>query len=186
MSEEQKNTEEKVTVTTETTKEHHKADEKGSASTGEGQSITDLLNQLEKFLDEYLGKKAPQLPVNVKEILVKIIPIFSIIGIIVSIFYIAVAAGLSALVSALSFIATSGISAANYWWYLLALIPIVVLQVMALPGLFARSKMGWKYSYWAVVVGAFYSLISFNFPGLVIGTGVSLYIWFQIKSYYKN
>lgn len=39
--------------------------------------------------------------------------------------------------------------------------------------------------FYAVLVTAVYDLVTFSLGGLIIGTGISLYILYQIKSFYK-
>jgi len=60
-----------------------------------------------------------------------------------------------------------------------------VLMLLAIPGLFKRSKIGWNYVYYSVLVNAVYSLINMQLFGLIVGTLISFYLLFQVKSYYK-
>ena len=69
-----------------------------------------------------------------------------------------------------------------YWWISIA---SMVLMAIALPGLFKRQLSAWKLMFYAVLVTAVYDLVTFSLGGLIIGTGISLYILYQIKSFYK-
>ena len=68
------------------------------------------------------------------------------------------------------------------WWISIA---SMVLTALALPGLFKRKMSAWRLMFYSGLVMALYNLIIVNLGGLIIGTGVSMYILFQIKSYYK-
>jgi len=62
---------------------------------------------------------------------------------------------------------------------------VLVLEALALPGLFKKTKSGWRLLFYAILVSAVQSLITFNLGGLIIGTILGLYILFQVKEYYK-
>ena len=59
------------------------------------------------------------------------------------------------------------------------------LQVMAIPGLFKRKIKSWRLLFYISLISALLSLVKFDLGGLIVGTGISWYILFQIKSYYK-
>ncbi|PIP86228.1 hypothetical protein COT86_01975 [Candidatus Collierbacteria bacterium CG10_big_fil_rev_8_21_14_0_10_43_36] len=144
------------------------------------------MDGLMKTLDLYLVKKAPALPKSVKDILVSIAPWFELVGAIFS---------LPALFAIFGFSATlygtpyGGymMGRAGYGFSLATVFLMVgmVLMILAIPGLFKRSKMGWNYVFYSVLVNAVYSLVTFNFFGLIVSSLISLYLLFQVKSYYK-
>ncbi len=138
-----------------------------------------LLAQLEAFLDEHMVKKAPfQIPMNGKEILVKIAPYLVILGIIM-----AIPATLFALVlSPFALLAGGGMHIVGFLFSLAAL----VIEVIALPGLFKRTKASWHLLFLASVVSVVGSLVSFNLVGAVLGAIIGWYIIFQVKELYKN
>jgi hypothetical protein len=142
------------------------------------------LNQLDSFLELWLVKKAPGLPENVKELIVKYSPYIALILMIFSLPVILVALGLGALVSPFAFMGgvRSGLS---FSLTSLILLAALVLNAIALPGLFARKASAWRLVYYAVLVNAIYSLFTFNLGSLIINTAISLYFLFQIKNYYK-
>lgn len=142
------------------------------------------MKELEILLDEYLVKKAPALPANIKEIIVKFGPWVVLVLMLLAIPAMLAALGLSAVFMP---VAAMG----GYRMGLLTIISLVlgiavlVLELMALPGLFKRQRQGWRFMYYATLVGAVSSAISLNIVSLIVGTLLSLYILFQIKSYYK-
>jgi hypothetical protein len=150
-----------------------------------GTDFQSLLSQLDVFLEEYLVKKAPSLPENAKEVLVKYAPHISIVVIVFSLPAILFALGLGALVTPLAFMGgvRSGFSFSLTSLFLLA---TMVLYIAAIPGLFARQMSAWRKMYYATLLSALHSLFNFQLGSLVIGTAISLYFLFQVRSYYKK
>jgi hypothetical protein len=148
-----------------------------------------IMGQLENNLDEYLGKKAPQLPKEWRELLVKVAPYLAIIGVVLGVPGVLALLGLSTFVVPLGTISgmVSGRPFLGFG-YLINVIflgVMIVLEALSISPLFKRSKTGWNYMYYATLIGAIQNLISFNLGGLIIGTLLSLYLLFQVKEYYK-
>lgn len=154
------------------------------AETKKSGGVSSLLNQLTDLLEEYLVKKAPGLPTGWKEFIVKVLPWFTIIVLILSIPLILAFLGISFIILPLSFMGGlgSGVNAFIAWLFLIA---SFILDLLALKGLFNFKTQGWTYLYWGVLLNGVYNLFTLNLGSLVIGTGISLYILFQIRSYYK-
>lgn len=149
-----------------------------------GGNYKSYLNQLENFLDLYLVKKAPPLPVGVKDFIVTVMPYLTVVFLILALPLILGLIGISALT--LPFAAVAGIGTGfSYIAGVIVAIITLVLEIMALPGLFKRQQKSWTLLYYVALIGGVNSILSLNLWGLVIGTGISLYILFQIKSYYK-
>lgn len=147
----------------------------------------DYIKQLEKALDEYFGKKAPALPQNIKEIIVKIAPYLAIISVILTIPAILLIFGLGSLATSLAPLggAQSVATLPTMWISILLLVPVVILEAMAVPGLFARSSKAWQYMFWAQIISVVSSLVQFNIIGALISAVIGFYILFQVKSLYK-
>jgi hypothetical protein len=141
--------------------------------------ITSMLGKLEDTLAEYLIDKAPALPKNIKDILVAIIPWFTLIGVILSVPLLLAALGLSAFV--LPFAYTS--MHQNIFGLLLLLVT-VVLEAMAIPGLMKKQRQGWVWLFYADLVGIISTVLSLSIGG-IIGTIIAFYILFQVREYYK-
>jgi hypothetical protein len=158
-------------------------------TTTEGADLGSMFVKLETTLEEYLGKKAPQLPKSWRDIVVKFAPYLAIIGVVLGI------PGVLALLGIGTFIVPLGtvggiISGRPFLGigYLVNVIFLgvtIVLEGLAIPGLFSRTKKAWNLLYWCALVGAVQNIISFNVGGLIIGTLLSLYVLFQVKEYYK-
>lgn len=145
------------------------------------------LSDLEKTLEEYFGKKAPALPQNIKEIIVKIAPYLSILSAIVSVPAIFLLFGLGSLVTVLAPLggAYAITQVPTMWIGTLILIPAVILEVMAIPGLFERKLTAWRYLYWAQLISGVSNLVQFNILGTIVGLAIGFYLLFQVKSFYK-
>lgn len=139
---------------------------------------------MDKVLTEYLVKKAPALPENVKEFIVKYGPWISLVLGILLLPAILAVFGLGAMFGGLAM--TAGLRVGiNYQLSMLVAFAQMILQFAAIPGLMKRQLAGWKLAFYGVLVGGVYSLVSFNIVGLLIGTSLGLYVLYQIKSYYK-
>lgn len=155
----------------------------------EGTDFRSMFGKLEVTLEEYLGKKAPQLPKGWKEIIVKFAPYLAIVGVVVGI------PGFLALIGIGTFMAPLGLVGGmmtgrpflgfSYIVNVLFLGVMVLLEGLAIPGLFSRSKKAWTLLYWSALVGIVQNVLSFNVGGLIIGGLLSLYFLFQVKEYYK-
>ena len=147
--------------------------------------IKSLVAQLEAKCDLYLIKKAPfAIPENIKEMIVKYGPYLSALMIIFSLPVILAALGLTTLLMPLGVLSGAGFNLMSTLGGLVLLITIV-LEVVALPGLFKRAASSWRLMFYSTIVNAIYMLLTFNLGGLIIGTILSLYVLFQIKSYYR-
>jgi hypothetical protein len=148
--------------------------------------MKDQLKNLTETLELYFVKKAPALPTNVKEFLVQAAPWISILSVVLSIPVFLGFLGLGAMFANPYFggymMANAG---AKYTLALIVLGVTLVLRVLSIPGLKAKTMSGWNYMYYSTLVYAVYSLVSFEFVSLIVGTAISLYFLFQVKSYYK-
>ena len=140
-----------------------------------------MLGQLESVFDDYLGKKAPQLPENVREIIVKIAPYAEIRMVIMGIMGVLAIFGLTGV--AMPYMMAYGASPLYFISTVIMVIGLV-MSGMAIPGLFARSKQGWNLIYWASLVNVVSMLVRFDLISVLFSV-IGLYILFQIKSKYK-
>ena len=142
------------------------------------------LKQLEDLLSEYLVKKAPALPANIKEAIVNFAPWVTLVVLILTLPIVLAVFGLGAFFAPFSFL--GGITAGtNYLLTILFSGVQLVLEAMAIPGLFKKSRAAWNLVFYAALVGAVQNIVTFNLGGLLIGTLLSLYILFQVREYYK-
>lgn len=138
---------------------------------------------LEAILEEYLVKKAPfALPAGLKEFIVKVSPWLALIGIIISLPFILMFLGFGSFLYAFGAYGYRG-----SWFYLELIITAVtiVLEALAIPGLFKRELKAWRLVYYAALLQIVNSLLGGGIIGALISGLISLYFIFQIKEYYK-
>ena len=128
--------------------------------------------KLEDFLNLYFGQKAPALPDNIKEFIVKYGPYISLVLMVLSLPAILLVFGITGITAPFSLGVLLSLAAA-------------VLVVMALPGLFKRRLSAWRLMYYSSLVSALQALLAVNLGGIIIGAALSFYCLFQIRSLYK-
>jgi hypothetical protein len=141
--------------------------------------------QVEKTLQTYLYDKAPHLPPNWQEVLVKFLPYLTILFVVMSLPVLLAAFGLGAFLS--PFMILGGVGGfATYSLTLIVFAVSVVLEAVAIPGLFAKTSKAWYLLYYSTLINALYNFLSFNLVGFVVGGALSLYLLFQIKKHYTH
>ena len=156
----------------------------------EQKNVKGDISQFEAFLEEYLVKKAPfAIPAGGKEFIVKVAPYLIIIFAVIAIPGILLALGATTILAPFAAVGY----AFGHGFGFLALISLiisiiaVVLELVAVPGLFKRSKGGWRMVFYASIVSLIGSIISVT--GIItgiIGAIIGWYILFQVKELYKN
>ena len=168
--------------------------EENRGSGQKSQATSDLkgiLLQLEGILDEYMVQKAPfALPQEVKEFLAKVSPYLIIVFAVMALPVILAALGLTAILS--PFAMMGGYSYGFAWGYgtivgLAVSIVTVIMEIMAVPGLFQRTQGAWRLLFYASIVSLIGSILSVS--GIIsgiIGAIIGWYILFQVKELYQN
>lgn len=141
------------------------------------------LQQLERTLEEYFLHKAPyQLPSDIKEAIARFSPWIVIIFSLLSLPLIFSGLAITAIFSPFAY--ATGVS--PYWIIpTIVLVIAIIMNLLALPGLFARTMPGWKYTFYGELLSILYSLLSGNVVGALVGAIIGFYILFQVKSLYK-
>ena len=142
------------------------------------------LAQLETALNIYFGEKAPSLPANWKEFIVKIAPWITLVILLLSLPAVLALLGIGALLTPVSYMGgpTFGMT---YTISLVFLAITIILEALALPGLFKKTRQGWNFVFYSTLVSIIGNIIYFNIGGIILGTIIPLYFLFQIRSYYK-
>lgn len=145
------------------------------------------MNSLISQLNLYFGEKAPALPANIKELIVKFGPYL----IIISLIFVAMAilAVLPLIFTSMGLVNMMGgyyplYSPFYVWASLLFGIAAGILQLMALPGLFKRSMKSWTLLFYGLLVSLVGMLVHMDLVSFVIAGLIGFYILFQIRSYY--
>ncbi|HLC87469.1 MAG TPA: chromate transporter [Patescibacteria group bacterium] len=143
------------------------------------------LGGLEETLDLYFNKKAPALPVGVKEFLVMIAPWITLVSVVISLPAVLALLGISSFVMPMS--SYMGYANTGSLWMVSSAILVItiVLEALAIPGLFSRSKQGWNYVFYSSLIGIAANIISLNLIGGLIGAVISFYFLFQLRSHYR-
>jgi hypothetical protein len=146
--------------------------------------LVEMVDNLEKKLDEFFTKKVWQLPKKAREVIVKIAPYLAILSLVVTIPMILTLLGYSFL-TPMYFL--KGIQfGLTYSLSLIFLLVGIVLAVIIIPGLFKKEKRVWKIMFWMSLINAVSSLLKMDLGGLILGTGLSWYVLFQVKEYYTK
>lgn len=132
-------------------------------------------------------EKAPALPKNARETLVRITPIlalvFGILGILGSI------AGLGLLTALSPFAVFTGAAGMSSYGtgFIAALIWLAAsaLMLAAVPGLKAHTSNGWNLLFWSEITHFVGSIIALSIVSGIISALIVFYLLFQIRSYYK-
>lgn len=148
-------------------------------------SSSNSLSGLEQTLDLYFNKKAPALPAGVKEFLVNIAPWIVLISVVISLPAVLALIGISSFVMPMAAYMTYPAATGTMWMVASAFLVItIVLEALAIPGLFKRSKQGWNLVFYSALVSVVFNVVSLNLIGGIIGALISFYLLFQLKSHY--
>jgi len=142
-----------------------------------------IMDPLKNLFSKYLENKALALPTQVKNYIVIVAPWLIAISILMALPAILTLFGLKVRLPELFYYQTVG--ASNYNLVLIIEAIALVLNVLALPGLFKKSISGWNWVYYSIFVQTLASLVAMNLTGGIIGLIISMYILFQVKSYYQ-
>lgn len=148
------------------------------------------LKGLEGFFDTYFREKAPfQFPPGARERIVRYGPwvmlVFLILGAIILVPAALIALGLSTAVAPFAGSAgTSGMTGLGTASILLSIV-VLIMEAVAIPSLLKRKLSGWKLMYYASLLSAVCSLLNMSIIGAVVSLAISMYILFQVRSYYK-
>lgn len=147
------------------------------------------LGKLEDTFNEWFVTKAPfQLPKGLKEFIVAVAPWVTLVVMVLTLPLVLFALGLGAIVAPFAFLGGPAYGVTygfNYTLSMIVLAVVVVLELLALPGLFKRSIKAWRLVYWAMLVSFISSLVSFNIISGIISAVIGLYFLFQVREYYK-
>jgi len=130
------------------------------------------MSGLESALENIFVKKAPTLPENFKEIIVKYGPWLLLISLVLSLPSLLALFGLGSIALPFSYLKGT-IYGQRFSYNLIFIFAITVLNAIALPGLFKRQQKSWKLLFYSSLVAFVQNLLSFNLGSLVIGSALS-------------
>jgi hypothetical protein len=169
-------------------KKEQEAPKEDLQKTAAPQDVKGFLAQIEATLYEYMVKKAPfALPIGVKEFIVKFSPYLIIVMAVLALPAMLGAIGLTTVLAPVAMVA------GGYSWGPLLIISLIVsfaviiMEIIAVPGLFKRSRGAWNILFYASLVSLVGGLLSLQgLIGTIIGAIIGWYILFQIRDMYKN
>lgn len=139
------------------------------------------------MLDNIFVRRAPQLPKGLKKWIVRYGPWIILVILIISLPVIILAASIGADALPLGiFVNPKG--GAGFSIGVFFFLVEVILVVAALTGLLRKLKQGWNLMLYALFVNIAANLVKDGLQGivsLIITVIISLYILFQVRSYYK-
>jgi hypothetical protein len=147
-------------------------------------SFKSYAGKLEDTLEEYLVKKAPVLPDNAKDAIVRFLPWIIIVLMALSLPVILALIGLGTVLAPAAFLSGVSYGVSQIVFQILTLVA-VVLEGLAIPGLLKKEMRGWRLLYWSTLVSVIGGVFGGNLLGGIIFGLISLYILFQIRSKYR-
>ena len=131
-------------------------------------TLTDTLKTLESEIEKLaLHKSLPALPDNIKELIVKLSPWFATISMIMLLPLVLVALGISAVALPFSYLGGLHTGFSSTLGLVFAF-GMIVLELMALPGLFKRQEKAWRLMFYSTLLSLVQQLVSFNLGGVVM------------------
>jgi hypothetical protein len=138
---------------------------------------------LEKELAPVFIDKLPAAPFGLKEGFVKYFPWITVVLMVFMLPVVLFALGMGAVLAPISFLGGLG-SGFAYTLSMLLSGAVLVLDALALPGLFGRKRSGWVWAYYAQLLSIASSLVSFSLFSILFGAAF-LWLLFQVRNYYK-
>ncbi len=142
-------------------------------------------DKLIKEIDKYV-KKTPPLPENIKELVVQLAPWLAVISVVFLLPALFTFFGIGTYFGYYGFRGYGVVHwGMRYTIMIVFFIANLVLRGLSISGLFDRSIKGWNYLFYSILLYFVYSIFNFDIVGGIITTLISLYLAFQVKSYYK-
>lgn len=148
------------------------------------QTAPGFLKQVENWLFGLYQKVPWHLPAKAREFIVHFGPWITLVIMVLSVPALLLALGVTAVFAPVAVMYGARIGGSFFLGGLVSLLAFL-LAVIALPGLFKRELKAWQLVYYSVLVSAVADVLMVNLGGFIIGTALSLYVLFEIKSYYK-
>lgn len=138
---------------------------------------------LEKALED-VNAKLPALPESVKSFIVSAAPWLIIISAVIMLPAILVIFGVGSFFGSIAYLDGLSHGTTFYITWVLS-VAAFLLEVIAIKGLMDRKLSAWRLVFYSALISSLSNLISLSIASFIIGTAISLYFLFQIKSYYK-
>lgn len=150
---------------------------------------SDRFEKIEVYLNSIFGDHGlmPKISQNIKDTLVKIFP--WLVTLLLALTIPAILASFAVIFGLTSFSPVGTFATYNFsvTYVLSAILSLVILvfQALSLPGLFKKRQDGWRWAFYGSLISVVQDIITLSFFSLIIGSAVSWYLLFQLKSQYK-
>jgi len=149
------------------------------------QQLLGMLARLEALLDDAMINKAPfQIPKDIKELIATVAPYLVIVAVVLFALSILALLGVGATLGAMGMMGVG--------WSFGSIVSLVagaaalVLEAMALAGLFKRTAQSWRLVFYASVVSIAGSVLSLHIVAAAVSAVIGWYLLFQMKEMYRN
>lgn len=145
--------------------------------------MENLFKSFDRLFNQYLYKSMPKLSKGVRATIEGALPWFVLVMSIFAVFGMFATLGLGAIAS--PFMILGKRSFTMFWlsWGVAAV--QLVLEVMAIPGLFNKRRAAWMLLYYSNTLGLLMSIISFSVGGIILALFL-IYVLYQVKSSYTK
>jgi hypothetical protein len=164
-----------------TTPPPHQEQPQATASANHS-GVHGALGSIEHQLEQLFAKVPFHIPENWRQTIAKISPWITLVLMILALPLILAALGLSLFVTPAA-VATGTSLGVGYWIGWVFILASIILEAVALPGLFKRSIKGWRFVFWSYILMVISHIFTFSIGGIV-GDIIGLYILFEIKNQY--
>ncbi len=149
----------------------------------------DALGKLEALFEEYLGKKAPVMPENIKDTLVSFAPYLAILTVVISApALFALLGGIGSVVGPFSAFLGAGYMMQYSFTFMIGAATLLVSAVfaaLAIQGLFKREMKAWRLMYYSSLFSFVASVLQGSVISALVGLIIGMYILFQVKEKYR-
>lgn len=143
-----------------------------------------ILDTIEDILNKYLNEKAPHIPQEAKENIVKYIPYAVMLIMLAQIAAILAFFHVNTVFEGLGYLYATSEGVIGVIGIIL-LGGAIVLEGLALPLLFKHIRYGWKLLLYAVLISEINDMINLNIINLIFSGLLILYVLFQVRESYR-
>lgn len=143
-----------------------------------------ILDDIEDILNKYLNEKAPHIPPEAKENIVKYLPYAVMVFILAQIAAILAFFHINTLFEGLGYLYSTSEGIIGIIG-LIVLSGAIAFESIALPLLFKNIRYGWKLLLYAVLLTQVNDIINLNIINLIFSGLLILYVLFQVRESYR-
>jgi len=157
-------------------------------TTSQTNQAKDALGKLEALFEEYLGKKTPAMPENIKDTLVSFAPYLAILTVVVSAPALFALLGIGSMIGPFSAFLGAGYMMQYSFTFMIgagALLVSAVFAALAIQGLFKREMKAWRLMYYSSLISFVATVLQGSVMSALVGLIIGMYILFQVREKYR-